>query len=91
MKYIDEFRNPDAAQRLLALIGSRSTRPVRLMEFCGGHTHAVFKFGLRQLLPPTVRLLSGPGCPVCVTASSDVDMAIAMAHLPGVIMTHLAT
>jgi hydrogenase expression/formation protein HypD len=87
MKYIDEFRNPDAAQRLLALIGSRSTRPVRLMEFCGGHTHAIFKFGLRQLLPPTVRLLSGPGCPVCVTASSDVDRAIAMAHLPGVIMT----
>ena len=87
MKYIDEFRNPDAAQRLLALIGSRSTRSVRLMEFCGGHTHAIFKFGLRQLLPPTVRLLSGPGCPVCVTASSDVDRAIAMAHLPGVIMT----
>jgi hydrogenase expression/formation protein HypD len=87
MKYIDEFRNPDAAKRLLALIGSRSTRPVRMMEFCGGHTHAIFKFGLRQLLPPTVRLFSGPGCPVCVTASSDVDRAIAMAHLPGVIMT----
>jgi len=87
MKYIDEFRNPDAAQRLLALIDNRSTRLARLMEFCGGHTHAIFKFGLRQLLPPTVRLLSGPGCPVCVTSSSDVDRAIAMAHLPDVIMT----
>jgi hydrogenase expression/formation protein HypD len=57
------------------------------MEFCGGHTHAILKFGLRQLLPRTVQLLSGPGCPVCVTASQDVDRAIAMAHLSGVIMT----
>ena len=87
MKYIDEFRNPDAVRRLLALIGHRSTCPVRLMEFCGGHTHAIFKSGLRQLMPPTVRLLSGPGCPVCVTASSDLDRAIALAHLPGVILT----
>jgi len=87
MRYIDEFRNPAAARRLLALIGRRSTRPVRLMEFCGGHTHAILKAGLRQLLPPTVHLLSGPGCPVCVTASADVDRAIAMSLLPGVILT----
>jgi hydrogenase expression/formation protein HypD len=87
MKYIDEFRNPDAVRRLLGWIRDRSTRPVRLMEFCGGHTHAVLKYGLRQLLPPAVRLLSGPGCPVCVTASSDVDRAIALAHLPGVVMS----
>ncbi|MBC7232828.1 MAG: hydrogenase formation protein HypD [Chloroflexi bacterium] len=86
MKYIDEFRDPEKAQRLLHLIHKRSTHPVRLMEFCGGHTHAIFKFGLRQLLPCTVTLLSGPGCPVCVTASSDLDRAIAMAHLPGVIV-----
>lgn len=87
MKYIDEFRNPDAVQRLLSLINRRAVHTVYLMEFCGGHTHAIGKFGLRQLLPPTVRLLSGPGCPVCVTASSDLDKAIAMAHLPGVILT----
>jgi hydrogenase expression/formation protein HypD len=87
MKYLDEFRNPEAAQQLLARIRGRSKNPVRLMEFCGGHTHAILKVGLRQLLPPTVRLLSGPGCPVCVTSSNDVDRAIAMALLPGVILT----
>jgi len=87
MRYIDEFRDPDTVRRLLALIHERSQRSIRLMEFCGGHTHAILKFGLRQLLPSTIQLLSGPGCPVCVTASSDLDRAIAMAHLPGVIMT----
>jgi hydrogenase expression/formation protein HypD len=87
MKYLDEFRNPEAAQHLLARICSRSKQPVRLMEFCGGHTHAILKAGLRQLLPPTVRLLSGPGCPVCVTSSGDVDRAIATAHVPGLILT----
>jgi hydrogenase expression/formation protein HypD len=87
VKYSNEFRKPDTVQRLLALIRSRSTRPTTLMEFCGGHTHAIFKFGLRQLLPPTVRLLSGPGCPVCVTATADLDRAIALAFLPGTIMT----
>ena len=86
MKYLDEFRNPQAAQRLLERIRSRSRQPVRLMEFCGGHTHAILKTGLRQLMPPTVSLLSGPGCPVCVTSSGDVDRAIAMALLPGVIL-----
>jgi len=86
MRYLDEFRNPEAAQRLLARIRGRSTQPVRLMEFCGGHTHAILKTGLRQLMPTTVRLLSGPGCPVCVTSGGDVDRAIAMASLPGVIL-----
>jgi hydrogenase expression/formation protein HypD len=57
------------------------------MEFCGGHTHAIFRHGLRQLLPSTVRLRSGPGCPVCVTANSDLDHAIALARLPEVIVT----
>jgi hydrogenase expression/formation protein HypD len=86
MKYVDEFRNPEATRRLLALIRSRSSRPVRLMEFCGGHTHAICRSGLRQLLPRSVSLLAGPGCPVCVTAGSDLDRAIATALLPGVIM-----
>jgi len=54
------------------------------MEFCGGHTHAIFRHGLRHLLPPTVQLRSGPGCPVCVTAAADLDRAIALAGLPGV-------
>jgi hydrogenase expression/formation protein HypD len=87
MRFIDEFRDPEQAARLLDAIRRRSRRQVRLMEFCGGHTHAIFKFGLRQLLPSTVTLLSGPGCPVCVTASTDLDRAMAMAHLDQVIMT----
>ncbi len=87
MRYVDEFRDAAKARRLLSLIQQRSEANVHLMEFCGGHTHAIFKFGLRQLLPPTISLLSGPGCPVCVTARSDLDRAIHMAHLPGVIMT----
>jgi hydrogenase expression/formation protein HypD len=87
MKYIDEFRDPQLARKLLANIAARSKRPVRFMEFCGGHTHAIFRHGLRQMLPPTVELRSGPGCPVCVTANADLDRAIAMAKLPNVIMT----
>lgn len=87
MRYLDEFRDPGAARQLLDLISRVSTKPVRLMEFCGGHTHAIFKLGLRQLLPPTVKLLSGPGCPVCVTSCADIDRAIAMAQWPNVIMT----
>ena len=57
------------------------------MEFCGGHTVTIFKHGIRQLLPPTIEMLSGPGCPVCVTANADLDKAIGMAHLPDVIVT----
>lgn len=87
MKYIDEFRDPVLARRLLTEIAARSTRPVCLMEFCGGHTHAIFRHGLRQMLPKTVQLRSGPGCPVCVTAGADLDRAIAIAGLPGVILT----
>ncbi len=87
MKYIDEFRNPALARTLLARIKARSTRPTRLMEFCGGHTHAILRYGLRELLPSTIDLRSGPGCPVCVTANADLDRAIALAEVPGVILT----
>ena len=92
MKYIDEFRDPRLARKLLANIQrmlstrARSKQPARFMEFCGGHTHAIFRHGLRQMLPPVVELRSGPGCPVCVTANADIDRAIALARLPGVIM-----
>jgi hydrogenase expression/formation protein HypD len=57
------------------------------MEFCGGHTHAILRYGIRQLLSPTVEMLSGPGCPVCVTANADLDKAIALSQLPGVILS----
>ena len=87
MKFIDEFRDPDLARRLIARIRQTTTRPVRLMEFCGGHTHMVFRFGLRQMLAPQVILHSGPGCPVCVTSASDLDRAIALADMPDTILT----
>ncbi|NLD44593.1 MAG: hydrogenase formation protein HypD [Chloroflexi bacterium] len=86
MKYVDEFRDPQLAGGLLERIAQRSTRAVRLMEFCGGHTHAILQHGLRQLLPPTVTLRSGPGCPVCVTSAHDLDVAIALAGVPGAIL-----
>jgi len=82
MKYIDEFRDPALARALLGRIEARSRRPIRLMEFCGGHTHAILRYGLRSLLPATVELRSGPGCPVCVTSNADLDRAIALARVP---------
>ncbi|MBI2906207.1 MAG: hydrogenase formation protein HypD [Chloroflexi bacterium] len=87
MRFIDEYRRSELAQGLVRRIHAKSTRPARLMEFCGGHTVAILRHGLRQLLPPTIQMLSGPGCPVCVTASADLDKAIALAKLPGVITT----
>lgn len=87
MKYVDEFRDPALARTLLSRIRAHSSRPIRLMEFCGGHTHAIMRYGLRELLPPTVELRSGPGCPVCVTANADLDQAVALARVPGMILT----
>ena len=88
MKHADEYRDPVAARRLIAeireLAGRGSGEPVRIMEFCGGHTHAIMRYGLRQALAPRVRMLAGPGCPVCVTDDVDIDRAIALAQLPGV-------
>jgi hydrogenase expression/formation protein HypD len=86
VKYIDEVRDPALARRLLDRIAHASTQPLKLMEFCGGHTHAIFRFGLRQLLPATVRLRSGPGCPVCVTSATDLERAIALTRTPGTIL-----
>ena len=85
--FVDRFRDPDAARAVAEAIHARSTRPVRLMEFCGGHTHAILRFGIPYLLPPTVELRSGPGCPVCVTAAADLDQAIALAQVEDVILT----
>lgn len=87
MKFVNEYRDPELGKKLLGRIRQHSSKPARLMEFCGGHTVAIFKHGLRQLLPENIEMLSGPGCPVCVTASADLDKAIALARLPGVIVT----
>jgi hydrogenase expression/formation protein HypD len=86
MKFIDEFRDPHLARALVARIRAAVLRPVRLMEFCGGHTHAILRFGIRGLLPSEVELLSGPGCPVCVTSSPDLDAAIGLARHPDVLL-----
>jgi len=87
MKFIDEYRRSDLAQGLVRRIHQNSTKKARFMEFCGGHTVAILKHGIRQLLPPTIEMLSGPGCPVCVTDNADLDKAIALAQVPGVILT----
>ena len=86
MKFISEYRDAEIGKRLVARIRQRSTRPARLMEFCGGHTVSIAKHGIRQLLPSTIEMLSGPGCPVCVTANADLDKAIALTWLPDVIV-----
>ncbi len=86
MKYIDEFRRSDLAQGLVSQIQHRSRTPVRFMEFCGGHTVTIFRYGIRQLLPPNIEMVSGPGCPVCVTSNADLDKAIALAKIPQAII-----
>jgi hydrogenase expression/formation protein HypD len=89
LKYLDEYRDPELAKSLLVKLQDISPKEkiIRLMEICGTHTVAIFRSGLRQLLPPTIRLISGPGCPVCVTSNEDIDRAIWLARQPGVILT----
>jgi hydrogenase expression/formation protein HypD len=87
VKFIDEYQDSKLAGGLARRITQRSTRTIKIMEFCGGHTHAILRYGIRQLVPKRVEMRSGPGCPVCVTATADLDKAIAMAHLPQVIIT----
>ena len=85
MRYVDEFRDRAAAAGLLQEIGRVDLRePVTFMEVCGSHTMAISRFGIRSLLPETVRLVSGPGCPVCVTPVGNIDHAIALAGRPDV-------
>jgi len=88
MKYVDEFRDGALARKLAEDV-RREANPARsynLMEFCGGHTHAIFRYGIQDLLPPSVRMIHGPGCPVCVLPIGRVDSAICLARMPGVIL-----
>lgn len=87
MRFVDEFRDPALARKLLDEIHALADRPMAFMEFCGGHTHAIMQNGIRQLMPETVKLLSGPGCPVCVTSQRDIDQAIALSQLPEMMIT----
>jgi hydrogenase expression/formation protein HypD len=85
MKYIDEFRDPAAARALVEKIRrDAGDSPMRLMEVCGTHTASISRSGLRSLLAGSVALVSGPGCPVCVTPDGYVDAAIALGHKPGI-------
>ena len=87
MRFIDEYRNPEDAQRLVSAIRATVTRPWVLMEICGGQTHTVIKSGIDQLLPDEIELVHGPGCPVCVTPLELIDKALAIAARPEVIFT----
>lgn len=85
MKYVDEFRAPAAARRYAEAIARITTRPWTIMEICGGQTHSIVRHGIDRMLPDSVTLLHGPGCPVCVTPAGMIDTAIAIAQRPSVI------
>ncbi|MBA83753.1 hydrogenase formation protein HypD [Thalassobius sp. S69A] len=94
MKYAEEFRDPKAARALLdaiakvvGQIGATAENPVHIMEICGGHTHAIFRYGLDKLTPEGIEFIHGPGCPVCVLPMSRVDECVELAERPEVIFT----
>jgi hydrogenase expression/formation protein HypD len=85
MKYIDEYRDAEAARRYSRAVHRVTTRPWTIMEVCGGQTHSIVKFGVDELLPDQVTLVHGPGCPVCVTPVELIEKAIEIASMPDVI------
>lgn len=88
LRYVDEYRRPELIGPLVREIEQRSAgRTLKIMEVCGGHTHAIYKHGLEDLLPKSIDLVHGPGCPVCVIPMGRIDDAIALAKQPGVIFT----
>src|ERR1700682_4703135 len=92
MRFVDEFRDPAAARKLLTAIDAlaRAAAPdehFKFMEVCGGHTHTIYRHGIEHLLPENVELVHGPGCPVCVIPMGRVDDAIWLARQPNVIFT----
>jgi hydrogenase expression/formation protein HypD len=93
MKYVDEFRDRDKARALAARIEKLASdlhaerqRPLRIMEVCGGHTHSIFRYGIEGMLPESIELVHGPGCPVCVLPMGRVDDCVAIAERPSVIL-----
>ncbi|GAB4376376.1 MAG: hydrogenase formation protein HypD [Calditrichia bacterium] len=89
MKYLEEFRNKEIVKNLVARIQAEAGEipAVKFMEVCGTHTMSIARFGIRRLLPENIDLISGPGCPVCVTPNRYLDQAIALSRLPGVTLT----
>jgi hydrogenase expression/formation protein HypD len=85
LKFVDEYRNAAAVQRLAAAIRAATTRPWNIMEVCGGQTHSIVRFALDEMLPREITLIHGPGCPVCVTPIEIIDKAVAIAARPEVI------
>src|ERR1700689_1407033 len=85
MEFLDEYRAPEAAKNLPAAIARAVTRPWVIMEVCGGQTHTIVKYGLDHILPPSLELVHGPGCPVCVTSLEMIDRAHAIASRPEVV------
>lgn len=87
MKYLDEYRDPVLARRLLAELRTVATSPWAIMEVCGGQTHTLVRQGIDELLPAGIRMIHGPGCPVCVTPLEIIDKAVAIAARPDVVFT----
>lgn len=87
LKHVQEYRDGDLAKKLVAAIRRTHGNPLRLMEVCGTHTMSIFRHGIRTVLPETITLLSGPGCPVCVTSQQDIDVFVALATRKDVILT----
>ncbi|MCR4434583.1 MAG: hydrogenase formation protein HypD [Clostridiales bacterium] len=86
-RYIDEYRNSDLARQMAGILSSYKGRPVKLMEVCGTHTMSIFKYGIRDILPENIRLVSGPGCPVCVTPVNYIDHAVRLSRMDNVVIT----
>lgn len=87
MKYVDEYRKKDLILSVAEKLRSVSVKDIVLMEVCGGHTMAIHRFGLNSLLPSNIHLISGPGCPVCVSSQHFIDKALAYSKIQGVILT----
>ena len=87
MRFVDEYRDGESVRKFAASIRGLVTRPWTLMEICGGQTHTLIRFGIDEMLPPSVTMVHGPGCPVCVTPLEMIDRAIAIARRPGVVFT----
>src|SRR4029078_13669103 len=91
MRFVDEFRDPAAARALVKSITELAgSDEYKFMEVCGGHTHTIYRHGIEHVLPHSVELVHGPGCPVCVIPMGRVDDAIAIARDPRVILTFFA-
>lgn len=87
IKHADEYRDPEISRKIVEQINNLSKKNIRLMEVCGTHTMAIFRNGIRKLIPGTISLLSGPGCPVCVTAQNEIDAFIEISRVPDTIIT----